>query len=107
MGYSSNEGRVRVDIFKESGKWYSTASVDMSDYYNEPLIHEGLYKACMDEFHEDRENWGLSISIKDWIEKDNGFVVCIEPYHENSHPICIRKIPCRYQSETSIGMSKP
>lgn len=77
MGYSENDGMVRIDRFKKSGKWYDTFSVDMSNYYNEPLIHVALSKAIKDRF------------THDMFENGYFLIVCQEPYHINSHPIIL------------------
>lgn len=88
MGYSSSESRVRVDIFKSSGKWYSTASVDMNLSYK-GLIHDCVLEACENEFKNPNGQWGLTVSPRDWLRNNGGYLVCIEPYHEHSHPVMI------------------
>ena len=70
--YSNNPGKVRVDFFKPSGKWYETEELDMSAYYGEPVIHNAILKAYYEQiapYHEDMT------------------MVVLEPYHQFSHPI--------------------
>lgn len=69
--YSANEGSVRVSLFKPSGKWYTDFAIDMSDYYNEPLIHDAVLKA-----------YGKPVS-QGWM------LICLDPYHIHSHPVMI------------------
>lgn len=78
--FSTNESCVRVDIFKASGKWYSTFAIDMAGYYKEPSLKEALAKALYEQtrYKEDEEG--------------DLFAVCLDPYHENSHPIMIKVI---------------
>ena len=76
MGYSEKENEVRVDIFKPSGKWYTTISVEMADdnWSGDNCIFESFKEA-------------LSTRIKGSFK---GFTaVCLKPYHEYEHPIMI------------------
>ncbi len=79
MGYSENEGMVRVDRFKDSGKWYDTFSIDMNLYYNDDNIYNALEKAIQDRFIK------LNLKIP-----DEGYIVCLEPYHKWAFPIMIK-----------------
>jgi hypothetical protein len=74
MGYCTDDGIVRVDFFKSSGKWYAT----------EALRWTGSYKGSLDDSFATalRNQLGLRYNEMD--------AVCLEPYHENAHPICIR-----------------
>ena len=69
--YNDNPKMCRVDIFKPSGKWIETRSIEFIHYYG------CIFKA-----------FNLSID-----EADIGYLgmnaVCLEPYHSNSHPIQI------------------
>jgi predicted RNA-binding protein len=44
--YSNNPGRVRVDLFRDTGKWYATGSVDMGDKYDPNDLFGAFYHAC-------------------------------------------------------------
>lgn len=70
--YSTNESSCRVDLFKESGKWYTTIEVDFNPYYAEPEIHKAfrkaMYDACKESF----------IGLQ---------AICLQPYHKHEHPI--------------------
>jgi len=75
MNYSKNPSHVRVDRFKKSGKWYDTYMIDMCHYYDAI----DLFKAVEDCFLTQYSYYKLK-----------GFnLVCLEPYHKNSHPVMI------------------
>lgn len=69
--WSEDESSTRVDIFKESGKWYTTVAVKMN--YREPIIHDAVRK-------------GLATRLEPG-QFSGMMAVCIEPYHEHSHPV--------------------
>jgi hypothetical protein len=74
MGYCIHASVVRVDRFKQRGKWYESIAVDMSEYYNHPDIHDAL-RRCL---------------ARDGYVIDDWTWVCLEPYHKHSHPIMLR-----------------
>lgn len=88
MAFTTNSGRVRVDFFKPSGKWYGTASVDMTNHY-EGLIHKCFMAACEAEQANANGEWGHTFKPRD-ILCEGWSIVCLEPYHEHSHPIMLR-----------------
>jgi hypothetical protein len=89
MAFTTNEGRVRVDFFKPSGKWYGTASVDMSAHFK-GVIGDCLREACVVEAARgEGSEWGHTFTPQDWVA-DGGTIVCLEPYHEHSHPLMIK-----------------
>lgn len=47
MGYSENNGMVRVDYFKHSGKWYMTEALDMSAFYNHGIYPGEAVRAAL------------------------------------------------------------
>jgi len=71
-GFQLDPEVVRVDIFKESGKWYTTVELKF-DTFQDELIHD-VFKRCMKEQH----NYG-----------ENMKAVCLHPYHMYSHPLMI------------------
>jgi hypothetical protein len=78
MGYSADDEMVRVDFFKPSGKWYTTEAVEWTgDWKGEGgmSIHEAFAKSL-------RDHLGDRLSEMD--------AICLEPYHEFSHPIQIK-----------------
>ena len=85
MGYSANDKWVRVDIFKESGKWYTTIQLFWDKYNdkNEEImasklgesIHD-IFRRCLQEQLHNRYKGMMA--------------VCLEPWHEYSHPLMIR-----------------
>lgn len=78
--YSDNPADVRVDFFKPSGKWYTTESVRWTGFWegNKQLIHKAFAQSLRDHFKEKPNR--LS-------EMD---AICLEPYHEYSHPIQLK-----------------
>jgi hypothetical protein len=97
MNFTTQSGRVRIDFFKPSGKWYGTASVDMEGFYK-GVIHDCVFAACEAEHAKgDEGEWGYTFSPRDILERDKedgGWtIVCLEPYHEHSHPVMLRSVP--------------
>jgi len=80
MGYTENDGMVRVDFFKPSGKWYITLSVDLSEFYDEPSIHEAFAKALRKHFSD--------LGHPDMLSDMDA--VCPEPFHKHGHPVIIK-----------------
>lgn len=103
MGYSSKDSRVRVTLFKESGKWYSDESVDMYDRWSGcATIHDALMAACADEFEAEEGAWSLSSHPLEWLES-GGTIVCLDPYHEHAHPIMLTPAFARKYAERYNG----
>lgn len=75
MGYDVSDSKVRVDRFKPRGKWYDSFSIDMEKYYKAPSIHDAIKEAILEQTHVR--------SLEEWT------FVCLEPYHQHSHPIMI------------------
>jgi len=90
--YSANDGSVRVDFFRESGKWIGTEAVDMSGFYFASPTSQGA--------NAETKPYLLPAAIIEAIRKDPKFhrgvngelryagawAVCLDPYHEFSHP---------------------
>lgn len=82
MGYSTDPEMVRVDFFKESGKWYTDEAVRWTGgYYHQKdfNIQQAFAKSLRDHFKDNPKR----LSDMD--------AICLEPYHEYSHPICLRR----------------
>ena len=77
MGYTEDPAMVRVDFFKSSGKWYCTEAVKWTGGWKgaDTLIHDAFAKSL-------RDYLGNRLSEMD--------AICLHPYHEYEHPICIR-----------------
>ncbi len=73
MHYSDDPAMVRVDFFKESGKWYCTEAVKWIGY--DGLIHDEFKKSL-------RNHCGDRLSEMQ--------AVCLEPHNIHSHPISVR-----------------
>lgn len=76
--YNDNPNMVRVDFFKSSGKWYTTEMVEWLHWSRETLIHNAFKMALRKHFENDPDR----LSDMD--------AICLEPYHELEHPLCIR-----------------
>jgi len=65
---------VRVDFFKESGKWYATEQMEWRNYNAQFQIHDAFL-------------WGL---ISQFNGRYSGMTaICLDPYHEHAHPVLI------------------
>lgn len=78
--YSNNPADVRVDFFRLSGKWYTTESVRWTGEWegSKQLIHDAFAQSLRDHF----KDTPMRLSNTD--------AICLEPYHEYSHPIQIK-----------------
>lgn len=83
MNYSNDPSMVRVDFFKESGKWYTTEEIKWDRFMsadedgNIELIHD-TFRRCVRE------------QIGDRYQSEGCSAVCLEPYHEFAHPLMIK-----------------
>lgn len=76
MGYSADENMVRVDFFRESGKWYCSEAVKWTGEWTGK-------SSILDEFAR-----SLIQHLRDGgIRLSEMTAVCLEPYHEHSHPL--------------------
>ena len=81
MGFIVDESMVRVDFWKESGKWYETVAIKWDRYEAEingeiELIHQTFRRLCLAQHKRlCQEGWTAT---------------CLEPYHKDSHPISIK-----------------
>jgi len=81
MGYTTDSRHVRVDRFKESGKWYDTLEVVIPDeYYDHWNIFQALEMSINEQYGENY--------VVGWTNQGGSFV-CIDPYHEHSHPVML------------------
>lgn len=87
MRYASDDSIARVDFFRQSGKWYTTEEMKWDRYLSEDkdgkvveLITD-TFKRCIDEQFPDH-----------FIEM---IAVCLEPYHEHSHPLMFNRLTDR------------
>jgi len=84
MGYTQDPTKVRADLFKPSGKWAYTVTLDYDggDWYASDTsfeAREALRRATT------REISGVSImELGDWM------MVVLEPYSKFSYPILVR-----------------
>jgi hypothetical protein len=79
MGFSINNSNVEVNIFRATGSWYTTLELRWDRFSSEKddtieLIHETFRRCLREQYPE---------FCCDTI------AVCLEPYHEYSHPILI------------------
>ncbi len=74
--YIDNPNSCRVDIWKTSGKWYTTETIIFFDSDYGGCIHKAFKNAL--ENHEHIKNHYSDMRI-----------TCLEPYHQYSHPISL------------------
>lgn len=75
MGYTSDDSKVRGDVFKESGKWYETIQLNMKGLYDEALTQDAVRAA----FNRDYEGMFKGMTL-----------VVLEPYHKHAHPVSMK-----------------
>lgn len=76
-GFCLNPEMVRVDLFKLSGKWYTTLELKWDRF----LVNQGNTELIADTFERCmREQYP---NYKEYR------AVCLNPYHEQSHPLMI------------------
>ena len=81
--YSENPNMVRVDYWKESGKWYMTEAVDMDNVYQVPLVQVAVEVAMNDHWEKTRS--------PDRRQAWNQFTITVtEPYHMNAYPVMVK-----------------
>jgi hypothetical protein len=79
MNYSNDDSMVRVDFFKPSGKWYETVAVKFVCYWSSDkpggmLVEDAFVKS-------------LELCMGDRLKGMTA--VCLEPYHEHTHPLMV------------------
>ncbi len=79
MGYSERDSDVRVDFFKESGKWYTTEAVRWTGSWEDGQLIEEL---AVSLFAHLKQPDG-SLRLADMT------AICLEPYHKNSYPLML------------------
>jgi len=91
MGFSLNSGVVEGNLFNRredgrSGKWKYTVAIDMSDfYYHGPTCVDAVQAAVKAGKAE-----GVIQAVWSGEPQRDGFwLVVLEPYHENAHPVMI------------------
>lgn len=65
---------VRCEIFKEQGKWYETVAFNMEGLYDVPLMHDAILNRFVKTIGGHHGMW----------------IVILEPYHVNAHPVMLR-----------------
>lgn len=76
MGYTDDPTMVRVDIFKNSGKWYTTLAIEWLYYSSDNQLIHDIFRESLKK-HLGNKFSGMT-------------AVCLEPYHEYSHPLMIK-----------------
>ena len=78
FGFSLNPQIVRIDLFNENYKWYTTLELkwdrynDKTDSNYEHIID--TFKRCMKEQHPSYKSY---------------YAICLSPYHEFAHPLMV------------------
>ena len=83
MGYSDDDSMIRVDFFKQGGKWYTTEAVKWTASWigkGPEAVHpiSGLKKSLRDHFKEKPDRLSEMTAV------------CLDPYHEMAFPIMIK-----------------
>lgn len=76
-GYSDNSAMVRVDFFRETGKWYTTEAVEWIGYDGD------IFQEFKDSLHFHFKQTGRLKGM---------WAICLEPYNKNSFPLMV-KVP--------------
>lgn len=84
--YSDKEDTVRVDFFREGGKWYTTEAMRWIDY-DKVYIFEAFEVSLHQHFGGKNRLTGM-------------WAVCLDPYHVYSHPLMVKVKD--YEKGTSI-----
>ena len=93
--YSDDPRSVRVDFFKENGKWYCTEAVKWTSVYHSEdrvngkmvLLHNAFAKALRDHLWTEQGATGTELGRY----RLKGMVaVCLQPYHEREVPLMMR-----------------
>lgn len=72
---------VRVDFFKQSGKWHAKEGMLWDRYKS---VDSNGYESLRDTF--------LRCLKNQFGDRYNGMIaVCLEPYHEHSYPVMVTK----------------
>jgi len=82
MHYSDNPAMVRVDFFKDSGKWYTTEEMKWDRYRTNEK--DGSYEDIVETFKR-----CLREQFKGHYQ--GMIAICLEPYHEHAHPLMVRR----------------
>lgn len=65
---------VRVDRFKDGGKWYDSFAINMEGVYDHPSVHDAV-QLCIEQAGYTMEGW---------------IYVCLEPYHRHAYPVMLK-----------------
>ena len=76
--YSNDPRMVRVDFFKESGKWYTTEAVMWAGDWETDNIRDSFITSLCRHLYDPKNKDGFR--LKDMT------AVCLTPYHKNAHP---------------------
>ena len=88
MHYSNDPEMVRVDFFKESGKWAYTVAMNWDRYRTKSLIENETHIASN---YEDMQNTFKRCLREQFPNRFIGLTaVCLEPYHKNAYPLMVR-----------------
>lgn len=92
--FSIDPAHVRVDVFKGEGqpsKWVETAMLDMREHYNDVDLHAAVLLCWVEQqstrtlsHNGGNEDFVISVRLR------GCWLVCLEPYHINEHPIILK-----------------
>jgi hypothetical protein len=87
--FSINPGMVRVDYFKDSGKWYMTEEHDMSGHWDDAFVQDAVRRTL-----KEAGRWLPHFTM-----------VVLEPYHRSAFPVMFVANDSR--SEHDIERTQP
>lgn len=84
--YSDEPSSIRVDFFRESGKWYTTEAVFMDGPFDDGDLYRIFIEAVVKHCQEPNGT----------IRLEGMWAVCLDPYHRLEHPL-MRKVPTKQE----------
>lgn len=78
--YSDREDDVRVDFFKDSGKWYTAEKVRWTGSFGKVSLQESFAKTLINHLARDGEMPRMMDMT----------AVCLEPYHRHAFPVMMK-----------------
>lgn len=94
--YIEDPTMVRVDVFKKSGKWYTTLAIKWLYYGFEEGKENLLIQEIFVESLE-KDKFGKRYLSSDYI------LVCLEPYHTHAYPLMLIKDGGKYYNVIKRG----
>lgn len=85
MGYCVEDDVVRVDVFKSSGKWSHTVAMKWTGGWSKDNYIHDAFRESLEDYVEINSRGSCKL---EGYSKGTTFI-CLEPYHELSHPLSL------------------